>query len=75
MKLILREDGPLVVPLPEGSEVRLNGHPVRLSKKNLALCRCGASEKKPFCDKSHRRVGFKAPGGVLEWDTPPPEAV
>ncbi len=75
MKLILRENGPLIVPLPEGHEIRLNGRPVKLKKRNLALCRCGASENKPFCDKSHRRVGFTAPGGVLEWDTPPPSAV
>jgi CDGSH iron-sulfur domain-containing protein 3 len=27
---------------------------------SIALCRCGHSANKPFCDKSHRRVGFVA---------------
>ena len=26
----------------------------------VALCRCGRSRNKPFCDKSHREVGFEA---------------
>lgn len=30
----------------------------RLSK--AALCRCGHSKSKPFCDGSHREVGFEA---------------
>jgi CDGSH-type Zn-finger protein len=28
---------------------------------STALCRCGQSEKKPFCDETHRKVNFRAP--------------
>ncbi|MGC9335340.1 MAG: CDGSH iron-sulfur domain-containing protein [Anaerolineae bacterium] len=28
--------------------------------KVVALCRCGGSSRKPFCDGTHRKVEFKA---------------
>jgi uncharacterized Fe-S cluster protein YjdI/CDGSH-type Zn-finger protein len=34
-----------------------DGHVIREDTR-LALCRCGASQNKPFCDGSHRRIGF-----------------
>jgi len=30
-------------------------------KADVALCRCGHSEKKPLCDGTHRKVNFRAP--------------
>jgi hypothetical protein len=29
-----------------------------VSKEHYTLCRCGASENKPFCDGEHRKISF-----------------
>lgn len=67
MKIRLRENGSLVLDLPEGTKLVLNGEERVLERAKLALCRCGHSENKPFCDGTHKRVGFEAAAGELEW--------
>jgi len=55
-----RENGPLLVTGPfklidhVGNTYDLTG------KDTVALCRCGQSSSKPFCDGSHRGCGFVA---------------
>lgn len=51
-------DGPLYVQ----GDVTVNQAPAEGGR--LALCRCGASSKKPFCDGSHVKAGFKDSGPV-----------
>jgi CDGSH-type Zn-finger protein len=33
-------------------------------KADVAMCRCGHSQKKPLCDGSHRTANFRAPAGT-----------
>ncbi len=66
MKLIFREDGPMVIDLPAGGRFVYDGREHVLEKPKLALCRCGRSQNKPFCDGSHKSCGFKAEAGFIE---------
>ena len=37
------------------------GNPFDLGgKETIALCRCGASKNRPFCDGSHKQCGFES---------------
>ncbi len=45
--------GPVTLVDPDGKEFKVDRDPV-------ALCRCGASTTKPFCDGTHSKIGFQA---------------
>ncbi|MGM0546476.1 MAG: CDGSH iron-sulfur domain-containing protein [Bacteroidota bacterium] len=58
-KLILKlmDNGPILV---EGSyRVHSIANEAVNSSKNVAFCRCGKSSSKPFCDGTHKEVGFE----------------
>jgi CDGSH-type Zn-finger protein len=50
IRIIAAENGPNLI--------EING------QVKTALCRCGASNNKPFCDGSHKKINFQAPSTV-----------
>lgn len=57
-RIRLRRNGPCVIEGDDVEVVDWNGTPYAVDRLPVALCRCGASSRKPFCDGSHARVGF-----------------
>ena len=55
-------DGPLLVRGPF-KILDQNGTEIDARRKTVALCRCGRSKIRPFCDGTHNAFGFKAAGG------------
>jgi CDGSH-type Zn-finger protein len=53
-------DGPLLVRGPFTLRTQ-DGEEVEIGRRTVALCRCGRSRLRPFCDGTHRVVGFRAP--------------
>ena len=50
----LRIEGEFTIVDAEGRRLDLKG------RTSVALCRCGSSRQKPFCDGSHNTVGFRS---------------
>ena len=63
IKITARKNGPFRIEAAEGSVemVDADGRQYDLTgKTSFALCRCGGSVNKPFCDGTHSRIGFQA---------------
>jgi CDGSH-type Zn-finger protein len=54
----LRENGPILITGPVTLTDHLGNKFDTSGQANIALCRCGHSQKKPFCDGSHKTSGF-----------------
>jgi CDGSH-type Zn-finger protein len=62
--ITIKKTGPYLLAVEPG-EVTLVDHEgntveIPAGKKTIALCRCGASSTKPFCDGTHSKIGFLA---------------
>jgi CDGSH-type Zn-finger protein len=59
----IRDNGPYVV---EGdfTLTDANGNEIPIVKR--ALCRCGGSTTKPFCDGTHSKIGFQGASAAVE---------
>ncbi len=57
-RIEILKDGPALV---KGNFVILDPdkNPLKPTTATAALCRCGGSKKKPFCDGTHKKIGFK----------------
>ncbi len=64
----IRVEGDFTICDPAGKEFGLAGRTV------ISLCRCGASQNKPFCDGGHRGAGFASTCEARELPPPAPKA-
>ena len=68
----LRKNGPYVIDSDDVRVIDWNGAEYAIdagrgssddrapTRRPIALCRCGASTRKPFCDGTHSKIGFAA---------------
>ena len=63
----VRDNGPYVV---EGDFTLTDaaGNEIPIVKR--ALCRCGGSTMKPFCDGTHSKIGFQGANAAVEKTEP-----
>lgn len=62
-----RENGPYLIDAA-ALLIDAAGNESPVQGKKIALCRCGGSQNKPFCDGTHRKNEFKAAQATVRLD-------
>ena len=63
----IKDNGPYIVQ-GEFTLTDMNGNEIPVKK--TALCRCGGSTTKPFCDGTHSKIGFQGAIAAVEHTEP-----
>ena len=63
----IKENGPYLV---EGEFRLVDAAGVEVPIKKSALCRCGGSTMKPFCDGTHSKIGFRGANEAVQESEP-----
>jgi CDGSH-type Zn-finger protein len=66
VKITIVENGPIIFKTDGQVSFRM-GTTNENKSGSVALCRCGQSSTKPFCDGAHRKAEFKAMGGEIDF--------
>ena len=59
-KIIPCRDGPYLIR-GDFQLADQDGNEIALRRGTIALCRCGRSRTRPFCDGTHKLTGFRSP--------------
>ena len=59
-EITINANGPIIISAEELTLKASDGSEIELPKgRAVALCRCGQSDMKPFCDGTHKACGFE----------------
>jgi CDGSH-type Zn-finger protein len=65
MKISARENGPYLIEVDGPVVFTRGGTEELIDQRVIALCRCGQSSNKPFCDGTHKAAEFGEPASEI----------